>query len=162
MFKLQQLEAAVRHIAPVLRAPCPVIRLQPLSAAAQVKSSDSNASFRTNESSALKHERNHLARFYTLKDDVNKQLFTFGGLPKSFKTQAKTFNEACIMVREASLDVIECMKAIKLDNPAVRFVLYGEKGNGKSITLAHILQYAYEDGFLIVHVPWVSAKILSI
>lgn len=30
----------------------------------------------------------------------------------------------------------------------------GEKGTGKSITLAHLLHYAHEEGFLIVHVPW--------
>ncbi|XP_052739608.1 28S ribosomal protein S29, mitochondrial isoform X2 [Bicyclus anynana] len=32
----------------------------------------------------------------------------------------------------------------------------GEKGAGKSLTLAHLLHFAHEDGFLIVHIPWVS------
>lgn len=30
----------------------------------------------------------------------------------------------------------------------------GENGSGKSLTLAHLLHYAHEQGFLIVHVPW--------
>lgn len=33
-------------------------------------------------------------------------------------------------------------------------LLDGEIGAGKSLTLAHLLHYAYEDGYLIVHVPW--------
>lgn len=30
----------------------------------------------------------------------------------------------------------------------------GEMGAGKSLTIAHLLHYAHENGFLIVHVPW--------
>lgn len=30
----------------------------------------------------------------------------------------------------------------------------GEKGVGKSITMAHLLHYAHEQGYLIVHIPW--------
>lgn len=30
----------------------------------------------------------------------------------------------------------------------------GEMGAGKSLTMAHLLHYAHENNFLIVHVPW--------
>ncbi|CAG9118083.1 unnamed protein product [Plutella xylostella] len=32
----------------------------------------------------------------------------------------------------------------------------GENGTGKSLTMAHLLHYAFENGYLIIHVPWVS------
>ncbi|XP_026320162.1 28S ribosomal protein S29, mitochondrial isoform X2 [Hyposmocoma kahamanoa] len=60
------------------------------------------------------------------------------------------------MVRRPAIDLMNCIKASDLNKPVIRYVLYGEKGTGKSLTMAHLLHYAHEEGFLIVHVPWVS------
>ncbi|XP_069361221.1 uncharacterized protein [Maniola hyperantus] len=105
---------------------------------------------------AIQQNENHVGLFYTMNNDLCKQLFTHGGLPKSFTKQTKTFTETALMVRLPALDIINCIKATDFDKPAIRYVLYGEKGTGKSLTLAHLLHYAHEDGFLIVHIPWVS------
>ncbi|KAI5631324.1 mitochondrial ribosomal death-associated protein 3 domain-containing protein [Phthorimaea operculella] len=112
--------------------------------------------FRTSEASPSQHDANQVGLFYTMKPEVCKQLFAHGGLPKSFMKQTKTFTETAVMVREPALDVLDCIKATDFEKPVVRYLLYGEQGTGKSLTLAHLLHYAHEDGYLIVHVPWVS------
>ncbi|XP_063549041.1 small ribosomal subunit protein mS29 [Cydia strobilella] len=112
--------------------------------------------FRTSEASPSQHNDNQIGMFYTLKPEVVKQLFGQGGFPKSFQKQTKTFTETSIMVRQPALDIMECIKATGFDKPVIRYVLYGEKGSGKSLTMAHLLHYAHTEGYLIVHVPWVS------
>ncbi|XP_046959375.1 28S ribosomal protein S29, mitochondrial [Vanessa cardui] len=112
--------------------------------------------FRTTETSPSKQNENQIGLFYTVNNDVCKQLFGHGGLPKSYMKQTKTFTETSLMVRLPALDIINCIKATDFDKPVIRYMLYGEIGAGKSLTLAHLLHYAYEDGYLIVHVPWVS------
>lgn len=113
--------------------------------------------FRTLENSPLNHSKDHAAKFYRISPDLKKRLFAHGGFPKSFETHVKTFAENCVMIREPALDVISSLKVLDYSKPAVRFVLYGKKGVGKSISLAHILHYGHEAGFLLVHVPWVGS-----
>ncbi|XP_066256486.1 small ribosomal subunit protein mS29 [Euwallacea similis] len=127
-----------------------------LTAAADVKHEEKLQTFRTQESDPTKHTTDHLAQFYTLPPEDKKVIFLHGGFPKTFETHIKTFNETCFMVREPSIEVINYLKSIDYNKPAVRFVLYGKVGNGKSLSLAHILHYAYKNNFLIVHVPWAS------
>ncbi|CAH2102968.1 unnamed protein product [Euphydryas editha] len=112
--------------------------------------------FRTTECSPSQHNENQIGLFYSLNNDLCKQLFAHGGLPKSYMKQTKTFTETTLMVRLPALEIMNCIKATDFDKPAIRYLLYGEIGAGKSLTLAHLLHYAYEDGYLIVHVPWVS------
>lgn len=112
--------------------------------------------FKTTEIAPSQHNEKQVGLYYTLDNNLCKQLFLHGGLPRSFVKQTKTFTETCIMVRKPALDVINCIKASDLSKPAIRYVLYGEKGTGKSLTMAHLLHYAYMEKFLIVHVPWVS------
>ncbi|CAH0592143.1 unnamed protein product [Chrysodeixis includens] len=112
--------------------------------------------FRTSENSPTQHNDKQEGLFYTMKPDLCKQLFAHGGFPKSFMKQTKTFTETAIMVRQPALDLMACIKASDMSQPVIRYVLYGEKGTGKSITMAHLLHYAHEEGYLIVHVPWVS------
>ncbi|KAJ0182795.1 hypothetical protein K1T71_002164 [Dendrolimus kikuchii] len=115
-----------------------------------------STTFRTSQTSPSQHNENQIGMFYTIDANLGKQLFTTGGLPKSFMKQTKTFTETAVMVRRPALDLMECIKASDMNKPVVRYVLYGEKGAGKSITMAHLLHFAHEQGYLIVHVPWVS------
>lgn len=127
-----------------------------LSAAAQPEPQERLHSFRTQETDPANHGSEHLAQFYKLPPNEKKTIFQHGGLPKTFEIQTKTFNETCLMVREPSVDVIQCLKRIDYSKPSVRFVLYGKKGSGKSLSMAHILHYAHRNKFLLVHVPWVG------
>lgn len=113
-------------------------------------------SFRTAEENPLNHTVNHSARFYKIPPEIKEHLFQYGGLPKSFEIQTRSFAESCIMVRDPTLDIINCIKAIDFSKPVMKFVIYGKKGSGRSIALAHIVHYGYMNKFLLVHVPWVG------
>lgn len=112
--------------------------------------------YRTNETNTSSHSKVHDAKFYTIPADVKKQLFGGGGLPKKFEAQVKTFAEACIMVRQPALEVINYIQNTDFSKPVVRYVLYGENGVGKSLTMAHVIHYGHQNGFLLVHVPWAA------
>lgn len=127
-----------------------------LSTAAETKLSDKLETFRTSETDPTKHTTNHVGQFYKLTPEVKQQLFSHGGLPKKFAVQAKTFTETCFMVRAPAVDIMKCIRNVDHSKPCVRFVLYGKKGSGKSLTLAHLLHYGLNSGYLLVHVPWVG------
>lgn len=110
--------------------------------------------FRTLETDPSKHDAKHLGRFYTISPEVSKQLFTYDGLPKSFKKQTKTFAEMCLMVRKPAVEIIDHLKRTNFNNPTNRFVLYGSNGSGRSLTLSHILHYGLVNDFILVHIPW--------
>ncbi|XP_035780392.1 28S ribosomal protein S29, mitochondrial-like [Anopheles albimanus] len=110
--------------------------------------------FRTLETNTDRHGPSTLARFYTIATEERKQIFTYGGLPKSYERQIKTFNECCLMVRRPAVEIIELLRATDFSRPVNRFVLYGEDGAGKSLTLAHLLHYGYQQQYVLVHVPW--------
>lgn len=113
--------------------------------------------FRTNELNTNNHSYNHIGRFYKISSDDKKQLFSHGGLPKSFEKQVKTFGETCLMIRKPAIEIMNYMKNFDMQNkPALRFVLYGDDGVGKSLTMAHILHFALQNNFIIVHVPWAA------
>lgn len=111
--------------------------------------------YRTNELNTAAHSKVHDAKYYTIPVEVKKQLFGGGGLPRQFEQQVKTFAEVCLMVRQPALEVINYIQNTDFTKPAVRYVLYGENGVGKSLTMAHVIHYGHQNGFLLVHVPWV-------
>lgn len=150
MLKMWSTELIIRRISPSFTA----LRLQPFSAQPAVQ--ERLETFRTSENNPLNHTEDHTGQFYRISPETQKHLFLYGGITKSYETQSKTFNETCIMIRKPSIDIISCVKAIDYSKPVVRFVMYGKKGSGKSLSLAHVLHYALESGFLIVHVPWVG------
>lgn len=125
-------------------------------ATAETRLNDKVETFRTNETDPTKHTNDHIGQFYKVSPEVNQQLFAYGGLPKKFAIQAKTFTETCLMVRSPAVDIIKCVRHMDLTKPCVRFVLYGKKGVGKSLSLAHVLHYGLNAGYLLVHVPWVG------
>ncbi|XP_077293048.1 mitochondrial ribosomal protein S29 [Arctopsyche grandis] len=112
--------------------------------------------FRTQESNPLQHDYGHCGQFYTMSPEKRNILFKNGGLPVTYQRQAKTFTEACLMVRKPAIEIMNIIDKSDLSKPANRIVIYGKLGTGKSLVLAHVIHYAHEKGFLLVHVPWVS------
>ncbi|XP_013773297.1 28S ribosomal protein S29, mitochondrial-like isoform X1 [Limulus polyphemus] len=112
------------------------------------------AHFRTLESDPVNHTNNHEAQFYTMTPSVHKTLFQLGGISKSFEIQCKTFQEVCLMVRKPALEVMEYLKQANYDHPTIRYILYGRKGTGKTLTLAHLLHYGFNKKWMLLHVPW--------
>ncbi|XP_017054073.1 28S ribosomal protein S29, mitochondrial [Drosophila ficusphila] len=110
--------------------------------------------FRTAVTNPGEHSAVQLAKFYTIPAEQKKQIFSGGGLPKQYEQQIKTFTEACLMVRNPALELLQYIKDSDLTKPVVRYVLYGENGTGKTLTMAHVLHYGVLNDFLLVHVPW--------
>ncbi|TRY85585.1 hypothetical protein DNTS_010165 [Danionella cerebrum] len=108
--------------------------------------------FRTSEEDPALHSETHLGQYYEIPPGHVQQLFPHG-LPRRFQLQIKTFNEACVMVRPPSLELISCLKRADYSKPAQRYVLYGHCGTGKTMSLCHVLHYCYNQGWLILHVP---------
>ncbi|XP_044800205.2 28S ribosomal protein S29, mitochondrial isoform X2 [Bubalus bubalis] len=65
----------------------------------------------------------------------------------------KTFNEACLMVRKPALELLHYLKNTDFAHPAVRYILYGEKGTGKTLSLCHIIHFCAKQDWLILHIP---------
>jgi small subunit ribosomal protein S29 len=65
------------------------------------------------------------------------------------------FAETSLMVRKPALEIINNLKLADYQKPAVRYLLYGQTGSGKSLSLAHILHYAYSSKFILYHIPYV-------
>ncbi|XP_041429798.1 28S ribosomal protein S29, mitochondrial isoform X2 [Xenopus laevis] len=109
--------------------------------------------FRTSESDPGQHTEQHEGQFYSLSAQDVRAIFP-QGLPWCFQQQSKTFNETCVMVRPPAVELIRYLSnKSHLSQPAVRYVLYGKRGTGKSLTLCHILHYCYTRGWLLLQVP---------
>ncbi|KAG8431636.1 hypothetical protein GDO86_017856 [Hymenochirus boettgeri] len=108
--------------------------------------------FRTGERDPDKHTEQHEGQMYSLSEKDVKIIFP-QGLPYRFQLQCKTFNETCLMVRKPAVELISYLQRTDFSLPAVRYVLYGKRGTGKSLTLCHILHYCYSQGWLLLHVP---------
>lgn len=148
MLKSIAAELLSRRISTVLKWP-------QFSTATQSLSDPKLSKFRCLEQDPTKHNLNHAGQFYTISPEDSK-IYLLGGIPKSYEIQTKTFNETCFMVRKPAVDLINCLSNLDYEKPAVRFVVFGKMGSGKSLTVAHVLHWAYKKGFLLVHVPWVG------
>jgi len=96
------------------------------STAAQVKDEQINAqvcSFRTLESDPSNHNTDHIARFYTVPQDVQQQIFQYGGLPPPFRQYTTTFQECSILIRQPAIEIISYLKQADYTRPVNRYVL---------------------------------------
>ncbi|XP_067131890.1 small ribosomal subunit protein mS29 [Centruroides vittatus] len=110
--------------------------------------------FRTLESNPMNHTLQHEGKFYSIPPKTYKKLFTLGGFSKSYEVQFKTFRENCIMVRYPALQIMNYLETANYSLPPVHYVIYGRNGTGKSAILNHIVHYASEKNWLLLHIPW--------
>ncbi|KFQ71517.1 hypothetical protein N335_10253, partial [Phaethon lepturus] len=110
------------------------------------------AGFYTSENDPANHAEHHEGRHYSIPLEEVKAVFPHG-LPYRFQQQIKTFNEACLMVRKPALELFTYLKSSNFAHPAVRYVIYGEKGTGKTMTLCHVVHYCARQGWLVLHIP---------
>jgi len=61
--------------------------------------------------------------FYRIPDSIKKKLFTYGGLPKSYKNLSETLNELCVMIRKPAIEVISNLKQSNFEGPATKYLL---------------------------------------
>ncbi|XP_042346745.1 28S ribosomal protein S29, mitochondrial [Plectropomus leopardus] len=108
--------------------------------------------FRAQENDPACQSENHIGQYYTLPSAHIRTLFPHT-LPWRYQQQVKTFNEACMMVRQPALEVISCLKKADYSQPPVRYLFYGLKGSGKTMSLCHAVHFCYTQGWLVLHVP---------
>ncbi|XP_041797644.1 28S ribosomal protein S29, mitochondrial [Chelmon rostratus] len=108
--------------------------------------------FRTQENDPACHSEKHVGQYYTLPPAHIHTLFP-NTLPWRYQQQVKTFNEACLMVRSPAVEVISCLKKTDTSKPAVRYLFYGLKGSGKTMSLIHAVHYCYTQGWMVLHIP---------
>ncbi|XP_064114957.1 small ribosomal subunit protein mS29-like [Macrobrachium nipponense] len=100
------------------------------------------------------HTKDHLGLWYTIEPEVVKRLFGVGGLPKQYVKLCDTFRETSIMVRNPALTVIDLVKRSNLSMPPNKFLFYGRDGVGKTLSIAHVMHFLAEDGWVLIHIPW--------
>ncbi|EDW72247.1 uncharacterized protein Dwil_GK20823 [Drosophila willistoni] len=127
----------------------------PAPTSTSASSGEAISEFRTAVTNPGEHSSLHVAKFYTIPVEQKKKIFGGGGLPKQYEQQIKTFQEACLMVRSPALELLHYIQNADLSKPAVRYVVYGANGVGKTLTMAHVLHYGSLNDFMLVHVPWV-------
>ncbi|XP_029360596.1 small ribosomal subunit protein mS29 [Echeneis naucrates] len=110
------------------------------------------AVFRTQENDPACQSDKHIGQYYPLPSADVHTLFPHG-LPWRYQQQVKTFNEACIMVRQPALEVISYLKKSDFSKPVQRYVFYGLQGSGKTMSLCHTVHYCYTQGWLVLHIP---------
>ncbi|XP_066842009.1 small ribosomal subunit protein mS29 isoform X3 [Anser cygnoides] len=123
-----------------------------LSQDVQIPAERPRAVFYTNETDPANHTEHHEGRHYSIPLEEVKAVFPHG-LPYRFQQQVKTFNEACLMVRKPALELFTYLKNSNFAHPAVRYVIYGERGTGKTMTLCHVVHYCARQGWLVLHIP---------
>uniref|UniRef100_A0A669QVY4 Small ribosomal subunit protein mS29 n=1 Tax=Phasianus colchicus TaxID=9054 RepID=A0A669QVY4_PHACC len=99
-----------------------------------------------------KHSEQHEGHHYSIPLEEVKAALPHG-LPHRFQQQIKTFNEACIMVRKPALELLTYLKNSNFAHPVVRYVIYGERGTGKTMTLCHVVHFCVRQGWLVLHIP---------
>ncbi|KAA8591651.1 hypothetical protein FQN60_017025, partial [Etheostoma spectabile] len=108
--------------------------------------------FRAQENDPACQSEKCMGQYYTLPSAHIRTLFPHS-LPWRYQQQVKTFNEACMMVRQPALEVISYLKKADYSKPSLRYLFYGLKGSGKTMSLCHTVHFCYTQGWLVLHVP---------
>jgi len=96
--------------------------------------------------------RDDVGKLYHIPLDTTKALNFDAILPSKLKRQVDTFEECALLCRQEFLEVVHCLQAARTSFPAIRVVLWGKFGTGKTTTLAQSVHYAYTQNWTIVNV----------
>ncbi|XP_023333775.1 28S ribosomal protein S29, mitochondrial [Eurytemora carolleeae] len=125
------------------------------------------ALYRTQQTDTRKLTAEHLGKFFT----VDPQIVTAFGdeltptqhqrtinylAPREWTARNRLFGETNILVREPALEIINCIQNSDFNKPALRYILYGKEGCGKSLTLAHLICYGYQENFVVLSFAWIK------
>ncbi|RLU15970.1 hypothetical protein DMN91_011728 [Ooceraea biroi] len=113
-------------------------------------------SFRTTENNPANHSVDHFARLYTVSSDTQQQIFQHGGFPPVFRQQITTFQDCSLLIRQPALEILTYLNQADYTRPVNKYVIYGKHGTGKSLTLAHVIHYAFVQKFVLLHIHWAA------
>ncbi|WKX93817.1 hypothetical protein Q1695_011241 [Nippostrongylus brasiliensis] len=100
-----------------------------------------------------------VGRLYKIPQEAVTALGLQRLLPSKMIKQNDTLGEFVSMIREPLLEVSTCMSAARQSFPALRLVLWGPFGTGKSVTLNQAVHLAYTKNMVVVHLY--SAMLLT-
>ncbi|OQR90098.1 hypothetical protein ACHHYP_05808 [Achlya hypogyna] len=140
---------AARAAAFSTEAPAAVVEAAPVSTGVSATHSISQA------------EKADLLKFFELSEAKIKQNYP-EGLPRRIKEYFElTEPSKQFMLRKPTLDIISVMKDFPNNWPAnwpeKAFVLDGERGTGKSVAIMQIVNYARENGWIVLFAPQVRS-----
>lgn len=128
--------------------------------------SGSIKNFRCAEQSPLDHTLADAGLFYTMPNDSWTKMTTSGlnikGFPVRFQKLCDIFNEPCMMIRQPGLEVVSYLKNFNKNNAVNRYLIHGQTGCGKSMTLQYAVHYCISQGWLIMpfYYLWEYVKFL--
>ncbi|XP_071965738.1 small ribosomal subunit protein mS29-like [Antedon mediterranea] len=109
-------------------------------------------SFQSSENDPAKQGLQHQSQLYHIPQEDISKIFHVGYSNKWFSL-SEVLGEGKIMIRRPALEVIDYLKKSDYNQAPVRYVLYGSRGSGKTLSLMHIMHYCLNQGWLIVHIP---------
>ncbi|XP_014217315.1 28S ribosomal protein S29, mitochondrial [Copidosoma floridanum] len=113
--------------------------------------------FRTNENNPAKHTKQHLGRYYTVPPSDIVPIIGDGEMPLTpIKKEIKTFMQWNILIRKPALEIISYLSQTDYSKPVNKYVLFGEDGTGKTLSLLHVIHYGYVTKKLIIYIPWLQ------
>ncbi|PIO53704.1 hypothetical protein TELCIR_24951, partial [Teladorsagia circumcincta] len=91
-----------------------------------------------------------IGRLYKISKEDFKALDYKLTLPRFLARQNDTLDELVTMIREPLIEVSMCMNAVRQSFPALRLVLWGPFGTGKTVTLNQAVHLAYTKKMVII------------
>jgi len=98
------------------------------------------------------HTQEDVMKFYSIKNNEIKTKLT-NVIPKKFKALSDALNETTMMIRKPAIEVIQSIEKETSTANIPRYIIYGPKGSGKSMTMLHIIHYCLLKDWIILHVP---------
>lgn len=90
--------------------------------------------------------------FRFTKDNLN--IVKHAGIPPTLAREFETEREAHSVIRASTLSTIDKLdKAAKESSKENRYVLHGDSGSGRSISLLQSVVYAQQSGWLVMYIP---------
>ncbi|XP_069137702.1 small ribosomal subunit protein mS29-like [Argopecten irradians] len=119
------------------------------------KHGDTLLGYKTTESDPTNHTMDHEGVYYTINPEDQKLYFP-NLINPMIKEQANAFGELPLMIRKPALEIINVMKNSNYNCPLPKFIIYGQRGAGKTCTLNHVMHYCAKQNHMLLHIPWVN------
>lgn len=112
--------------------------------------------WKANENDPRKHNKSHEGLFYDLPTD-DKENIAIWGEKSPFDLEERKYYDIlghkALMIRQPALQTFDYLKKVDYSKPNLRILFYGDKGHGKTHTLAHLLHYLHlNQEHFIIHV----------
>uniref|UniRef100_A0A183DJ10 Small ribosomal subunit protein mS29 n=1 Tax=Gongylonema pulchrum TaxID=637853 RepID=A0A183DJ10_9BILA len=92
-------------------------------------------------------------KLYQVSNEDIDTLYYRNMLPPKFRKQVDTLDECVWLYRRPTLEATNCLKAVGVNVPNLRMVLWGRWGTGKSMTVFQTIYYVWKQGWIVLTIP---------